>query len=182
MTRRELTRLAANQSFILVPCIYENVAHLEIISEIVKSTISQLRSSIRQGRLNSPPWDESLLVHSATYELTTKIRIVGSLLKDQGFSVENEHRLIYTPPRPFMSPTFEYVHPPKHFRASPMGVTSSTLFRLRDEADNTIQSLKLVLGPSIEREASLLTLREFLKSVEVHANPEASNIPYRPTS
>ncbi len=167
--------VAMQQGFSIQPCIYKPNLQRQAVHEIVHRTIQTLRNQIDSAGPGSDIVSK-VFRHFHHASLLTSLKWIGALMKDQGFEVEREFRLIHIPEHRHGSGQY---NPKVQFRPTAIGVAPFVQFRLKERSTDRLQGCQVWVGPSLESGASEAAIRRFMQSENIDGDVFPSSIPYR---
>ena len=154
-----------------MPCIYNAHEHQLIVNEIVGTFAETVRLRVSAGDYHP----RGMWQDFAAPLVFGRLRIVGPLIKDSGFHVEKEWRLVYSENTTGTQTAVHRIN----FRPTALGLVPYLNFRIREKAEATMDEIRVTVGPSLESAASMAAIEEFLKHLGVVGTVECSTIPFR---
>jgi len=166
----QLTSMAQEQQFVLVPCVYEHNLQSQIINELVDFHLADAVNC-----LSVAPIPENSSDHPF-WRFTQRLTQVGCVLKHGSFKEEREWRLISQP--------IQEPHAQLDFRSSPSRIVPFFRFKLASPSNPNLgtrenATFTIISGPTSDREITSMAMQFMIASHLPAAAFGSSDIPYR---
>ncbi len=167
----QLSAMAQEQGFSLVPCVYEHNLQSRLINELVDFHLADAITCLSVD----PTVPENSVKHPL-WRFTQRLTQVGCLLKHGSFREEREWRLL--------SQTVQEPHPQLDFRSSPSRIVPFFRFKLASSANPNLGArdgvtFTVISGPTSDRALTSMAVQFMVTSYLPTAAFGASDIPYR---